>query len=97
MAPDKLKILSKHLNDININYKKLLNLKDTNENTLYDMARMEAMAIVELHMGRLKLYEKITKGPEDVLITLFAELFLGTLTMRRIINSVIVRRMIKEI
>jgi len=54
------------------------------------------MAIVELHSGRLKLYEKITKGPEDVLITLFADLFLGTLSMRRIINSMIVRRMIKD-
>ena len=97
VAPDKLKILSKHLADININYKKLLDLKDADENTLYDMARMEAMEIVELHMSRLKLYKKITKGPEDVLITLFAALFLGTLTMRRIINSMIVRRMIKEI
>jgi hypothetical protein len=60
------------------------------------MARKEAKMIVELHKGRLKLYENISKKSDDVLITLFANLFLGTLTMRRIINSMIVRRMIKE-
>ncbi len=96
LAPDKLKILSIHLNDINTNYKKLLDLESVDRNVLYEMAREEAMAIVELHRGRLKLYEKITKGPEDVLITLFADLFLGILSMRRIINSMIVRRMIKD-
>jgi hypothetical protein len=95
VAPDKLKILAKHLNDINTNFRELLDSKNTRKNELYDMAREEAMAILELHMGRIKLYEEITKGPEDVLITLFADLFLGTLSMRRIINSMIVRRMIR--
>ncbi|MHC1631290.1 MAG: hypothetical protein ACXQT4_03205 [Methanotrichaceae archaeon] len=97
VAPDKLKILSKHLNDININYKKLLNLNDMDKGMLYNMAREEAIAITELHIGRLKLYDKITKGSEDVLITLFADLFLGTLSMRRIVNSMIVRRLIKDV
>jgi hypothetical protein len=60
------------------------------------MARQEATAIVELQVGRLKLYEKITKGSEDVLITLFADLFLRIRSIRRVVNSMIVRRIIKE-
>jgi hypothetical protein len=95
VAPDKLKILSKHMNDIDKNYNILLNSK-MDRDMLYNMAREEAISIVELHRGRLKLYENISKNSDDVLITLFADLFLGTLTMRRIINSMIVRRMIKE-
>jgi hypothetical protein len=95
VAPDKLKILSNHLNDINKNYEILMNSK-MDKDVLYNMARKEAKMIVELHKGRLKLYENISKKSDDVLITLFANLFLGTLTMRRIINSMIVRRMIKE-
>jgi hypothetical protein len=60
------------------------------------MARKEAAAIVELQVGRLKLYENITKESEDVLITLFADLFLRIISMRRVINNMIVRLIIKE-
>lgn len=100
VAPDKLKILTKHLNDINQNHNLLLNTKNEgnkDKDLLYEMARREAMAIVELQVARIKLYEKITKGSEDVLITLFADLFLRILSIRRIINSMIVRRIITEI
>ncbi|MCX6668542.1 MAG: hypothetical protein NTV25_01865, partial [Methanothrix sp.] len=96
VAPDKIKILTNHLNDIDQNYNKLLNMKNEDKDILYEMAKKEAMAIVELHVGRLKLYEKITKGSEDVLITLFADLFLRIISMRRVINNMIVRRIIKE-
>lgn len=99
VAPDKIKILTNHLNDINRNYNKLLNVRNEenkDKDLLYEMARKEAAAIVELQVGRLKLYEKITKGSEDVLITLFADLFLRIISMRRVINNMIVRRMIKE-
>jgi hypothetical protein len=97
VAPDKLKILTKHLNDINRNYNILLDTTIGNnecKDILFEMARKEAAAIVELQVGRLKLYEKITKGSEDVLITLFADLFLRIISIRRIINNMIVRRMI---
>jgi hypothetical protein len=99
VAPDKLKILTNHLNDINRNYGMLLDMKNEGNkeiDLLYEMARQEASAIVELQVGRLKLYEKITKGSEDVLITLFADLFLRIRSIRRVINSMIVRRIIKE-
>jgi hypothetical protein len=99
VAPDKIKILTNHLNDINQNYNKLLDVRNEenkDKDLLYEMARKEAAAIVELQVGRLKLYEKITKGSEDVLITLFADLFLRIISMRRVINNMIVRRIIKE-
>jgi len=100
VAPDKLKILTNHLNDINQNFHTLMDIKNAENkdaDVLYEMARKEAAAIVELQTGRLKLYEKINKGSEDVLITLFADLFLRILSIRRIINSMIVRRIILHV
>ena len=99
VAPDKIKILTNHLNDINRNYNILLDTRNEENqdiDLLYDMARKEAAAIVELQVGRLQLYENITKKSEDVLITLFADLFLRIISMRRVINNMIVRLIIKE-